>query len=198
MLCENEDESNILNDLIEKSSISNQFILVTFLLAFTLMAEGYFLCCVSLVVPTLEKKWTLSNNQVSALQSAFLVGYLTYSLIAGIVADKIGRKPTIAIGNLFGLLNSALFTYLSKSYWSYFLYYLGCGTAVGLIVNPAITLIAEISNSYLRAISLAWVWILFPAGEVLSVVIANYFKIYIYTSDNAAILSTSSIYLVSG
>ena len=140
----------------------------------------------------------MENFQLPSISNevGFPRSYLTYFLISIIVAHNIDRKPTIANGSLFRLLNSAIFTNLPKSCMSYILYNLSCRTTVSLIVNSVITLIFKTSNSYLRAISLALVWILFPTGKVFSVVIEDYFKMCIYTSNKEVILNTSIVYLV--
>ena len=111
------------------------------------------------------------------------------------MAHNIDRKPTIANGSLFRLLNSAIFTNLHKSCMSYILYNLSCRTKVSRIIDPVITLIVKTSNSYLCAILLALVWILFLTGKVFSVVIEDYFKMCIYTSNNKFILNAFIVYL---
>ncbi|TDE45164.1 MFS transporter [Nonomuraea mesophila] len=50
-----------------------------------------------LVAPALQREWGISSDQVGLLQSMVFVGGLIGALIAGPLADRIGRRP-VAIG----------------------------------------------------------------------------------------------------
>ena len=48
----------------------------------------------------------------SAVVSIFLIGGVSGSLLAGLLADKIGRRRALAAGNLCGIIGAVMFLFV--------------------------------------------------------------------------------------
>jgi Sugar phosphate permease len=99
---------------------------------------------VSFVLPVLMKEWHLSPEQVGNIGSIGLLGMAIGAIVAGMIADKIGRKKVFA----FTLLTYSIATGLCGISWSLmsllvFRFIVGFGLGGQLPV--AVTLVSEFS-----------------------------------------------------
>ncbi len=90
------------------------------LLSFVSMASAS-AAIITPAFPMIQKAWGLSNNQLSAMVSIFLLGYLLGQWIYGPLANRFGRIQALKIGfilNVIGLICS----YLSAEFNIYSLF----------------------------------------------------------------------------
>ncbi len=95
------------------------------------------------VQPLVQKEFHLSNAQVGALTSVFLLFYMVAAPLAGPLADRYSRKRIIVLGAMFwsGL---TLLTALTRSYWQLLVRHtlVGIGEATFVIIAP--TFVADL------------------------------------------------------
>ena len=76
------------------------------LCAAVLLVEGYDIAAVGYVVPQLVDAWRVSPAAFTSALAAGNIGLLLGSLIAGLLGDRLGRKPVmIACVSAFGILS---------------------------------------------------------------------------------------------
>jgi MFS family permease len=79
---------------------------VACLCAAVLLVEGYDIAAVGYVVPLLVDAWRVPPAAFTSAQAAGNIGLLLGSLIAGLLGDRLGRKPVIiACVSAFGILS---------------------------------------------------------------------------------------------
>ena len=72
--------------------------------------EGYDYMIVSYTVPSLQAEWGLSSTITGSLSSWSLIGLVLGGLIAGPLADKMGRRKALAsMTIIYGILNLPLY-----------------------------------------------------------------------------------------
>lgn len=99
---------------------------------------------VSFVLPVLMKDWHLSTEQVGNIGSVGLLGMAIGAIIAGMVADRIGRKKVFA----FTLLTYSIATGLCGLSWnlmSLLVFRFIVGFGLGGQLPVAVTLVSEFS-----------------------------------------------------
>ena len=89
--------SNALTALIDNAKF-NRFHLRTLLLcALIIIFDGYDLVVYGVVLPVLMEQWSLTPVQAGALGSYALFGMMIGAIVFGQLADRIGRRLSIAI-----------------------------------------------------------------------------------------------------
>jgi MFS transporter, AAHS family, 4-hydroxybenzoate transporter len=104
--------------------------------------EGYDYMIVSYTVPTLQAQWGLNSTITGSLSSWSLIGLVLGGLIAGPLADKLGRRKALAsMTIIYGVLNLPL--YFSNS-WEFFAFFRVCaGTGLGATIPMVTTCFSE-------------------------------------------------------
>jgi MFS family permease len=79
---------------------------VAFFCAAVLLVEGYDIAAVGYVVPLLVDAWRVPPAAFTSALAAGNIGLFLGSLIAGLLGDRLGRKPVmIACVSAFGILS---------------------------------------------------------------------------------------------
>lgn len=104
---------------------------------------------ISFVLPVLAKEWSLSPAQVGWIGSIGLIGMALGAVLAGTVADKIGRKQVFTITVLLYSLSTGMCA-LSWSYESLLFFRFLVGFGLGGELPVAATLMSEYSPAHLR------------------------------------------------
>lgn len=79
--------------------------------------EALFL--IPVIVPFFQENG-LSLKQVFLLQSIFALSLMVLEIPSGYLSDRWGRKPTMLIGSIVGVLGMLLYS-LSSTFWSFFI-----------------------------------------------------------------------------
>lgn len=92
------DNTKTVAQFIENKPL-NKFHMCTFLIG----GSGYFfdaldVASLSFIIPVLVHAWNLSLTQTGAIGSSTFIGYFFGALVAGMMGDKIGRKPVMIVG----------------------------------------------------------------------------------------------------
>ncbi|ABA74705.1 MFS transporter [Pseudomonas fluorescens] len=162
-----------VNQFIDKARFSRFHWGVVTLCALLLIFDGYDLFIFGVVLPAIMREWQLTPIQAGALGSYALFGMMFGALAFGSLADRIGRKKSIAI--CFTLFSSAtLINGFASNPTEFgicrFLAGLGCG---GLMPN-AVALMSEFAPRRLRSTLVAVMFSGYSLGGVLAASVGIY------------------------
>ena len=145
-------------------------------LLFLLLNQGAQMQALGLLLPVLKKQWNISTLEESLGLTIINVGVLLGPLVIG-YSDKIGRSPILLINAVMTLV----FGLLSAISWNYpvfvitrFFISIGIGTILPLLG----TYTAEIAPAHARGHFLSSIYVLWPIGYILSIVLAYIFFIH--------------------
>lgn len=103
-----------VSEFVDTAPVKFFHILIMFLCALILIMDGFDLTSMGMVVPTLSDQWAVeqsvfSSNLISPL-SAVLFGVVFGSIIAGNLADRLGRRPVVIVMLFFAAVSMWLTT----------------------------------------------------------------------------------------
>lgn len=104
---------------------------------------------ISFILPVLAKEWNLSPAQVGWIGSIGLIGMALGAVLAGTLADRIGRKKVFSITVLLYSLSTGMCA-LSWSYESLLFFRFLVGFGLGGELPVAATLMSEYAPAHLR------------------------------------------------
>ncbi|HGM4333472.1 TPA: MFS transporter [Pseudomonas aeruginosa] len=162
-----------VHQVIDNAGFSRFHWMVMALCALLLIFDGYDLFIYGVVLPAIMQEWGLTPLQAGALGSYALFGMMFGALCFGTLADKIGRKKSIAI--CFALFSSAtIINGFASNPTEFgicrFLAGLGCG---GLMPN-AVALMNEYAPKKLRSTLVAIMFSGYSVGGMLSAGVGIY------------------------
>lgn len=133
---------------------------------------GYDLCVMVVALPLIEKDFTLSTSQAESIVSTLMLGAVIGSLVGGVVADWIGRKPAnlitaalFLVGSLFMSFAGSLHTMLVGRFIA--------GLAVGSSGPCVSTYVAEIAQPKTRGTLVTVSEVMVCFGCLVSVVVSS-------------------------
>ena len=104
---------------------------------------------ISFVLPVLAKEWGLSSEQVGWIGSVGLIGMALGAILAGTIADKLGRKKVFAATVILYSVSTGLCA-VAWSYESLLFFRFLVGFGLGGELPVAATLMSEYAPSHLR------------------------------------------------
>lgn len=104
---------------------------------------------ISFVLPVLAKEWGLSSEQIGWIGSIGLIGMALGAVLAGTIADKLGRKKVFAATVILYSVSTGLCA-VAWSYESLLLFRFLVGFGLGGELPVAATLMSEYAPSHLR------------------------------------------------
>ncbi len=104
---------------------------------------------IAFVLPVLAKEWSLTPAQVGWIGSIGLIGMALGAVLAGTLADRIGRKKVFSITVLLYSLSTGMCA-LAWSYESLLVFRFLVGFGLGGELPVAATLMSEYAPSHLR------------------------------------------------
>ncbi|RKP55945.1 MFS transporter [Pararobbsia silviterrae] len=137
---------------------------VVFVLCFLVVAaDGFDTAAVGFVAPSLLDQWHISRAALGPVMSAALIGLGFGALVAGPIADRIGRKSVLALSVFFfGLWSLASAT--ATSVESLTILRLLTGLGLGAAMPNAVTLMSEYAPARTRAVIVNAMFCGFSAG----------------------------------
>lgn len=170
---ENTKVTNLIEHIINECGLNYFSLFIFVILSIFFLADGAEMIVISLVVSKLEDIWDLSSTQKGFIGSAVFIGFFTGALLGGKLSDNWGRKPTFILGGslvlFFGMISA-----FSPNYGFLVLIRAMFGMGVGISIPPSTSLLAEITPTKFRSTMLTIVWLFFPIGEILAIVIAKW------------------------
>jgi AAHS family 4-hydroxybenzoate transporter-like MFS transporter len=104
------------------------------LVALATMFDGYDTLIPSYMIHFVAKPWHLSDAAVGFLVSSGLIGFAVGSLLHGVVADRIGRRPTLITGLLVAGVFSLLTGVFGTSYGPFIVLRVLTGLGLGVLL----------------------------------------------------------------
>ncbi|HEX3589980.1 MAG TPA: MFS transporter [Pseudonocardiaceae bacterium] len=104
------------------------------LVALATMFDGYDTLVPSYVIHFVAKPWRLSEGSVGFLVSSGLIGFAVGSVAHGVIADRIGRRPTLIAGLIVAGGFSVLTGALADSYTSFIVLRVLTGLGLGVLL----------------------------------------------------------------
>jgi AAHS family 4-hydroxybenzoate transporter-like MFS transporter len=137
---------------------------LVFVLCFLIMvADGFDTAAIGFVVPALIKEWGVAKHAFGPVLSASLVGLAIGALVAGPIADRIGRKPVLLVSVVaFGLFSLACA--YAESLTTLMVWRFLTGLGLGAATPIATTLLCECVPARRRALLLNGMFCGFTLG----------------------------------
>jgi MFS transporter, AAHS family, 4-hydroxybenzoate transporter len=131
-----------------------------------MMCDGFDTQAVAYVAPSIVAEWKLAPGNFGPVFSAVLLGAMLGAFVFGYVADRIGRRLTLApCVILFGVLNIA--SAYATSIDSFIMLRFLCGVGLGGTIPNVMALVAEFAPARKRATLVVITWCGFALGAVL-------------------------------
>ena len=125
-------------------------------------------------LPYLNRSTNLSESQLSLVVAAVLAGSVLGSVVAGALADWLGRKPMMVISALM-FVGSVALIYLSQSFMPLMLGRLLQGTSGGVIAVVVPLYLAECLPAAQRGRGVAVFQFMLTVGIVLAAFVGNHY-----------------------
>ncbi|WP_414646014.1 MFS transporter [Burkholderia sp. LMU1-1-1.1] len=125
-------------------------------------------------LPYLNRSTSLSESQLSLVVAAVLAGSVLGSVVAGALADWLGRKPMMVISALM-FVGSVALIYLSQSFMPLMLGRLLQGTSGGVIAVVVPLYLAECLPAAQRGRGVAVFQFMLTVGIVLAAFVGNHY-----------------------
>jgi AAHS family 4-hydroxybenzoate transporter-like MFS transporter len=152
-----------IRELIDKQRLS-AFHYVTLFLCFLIVAlDGFDTGAIGYIAPSLVQSWKISRETLGPVLSAALAGAGLGAMVAGPIADRIGRRAVL-IGSvlIFGIWSLAAAHASSMGMLTLFRLLTGFG--LGAAVPNAVTLMSEYAPNRIRGIVVNGMFMGFAAG----------------------------------
>jgi AAHS family 4-hydroxybenzoate transporter-like MFS transporter len=130
------------------------------------MLDGFDVQSIAFVAPAIASLWHLPPAALGPVFAAGLFGLMIGALVAGPLADRIGRKPVL-LGAVFFFGVCSIATALASSSGSLAVLRFATGLGLGGALPNLITITAEYAPERLRATVITVVFCGFPLGAVL-------------------------------
>jgi SP family myo-inositol transporter-like MFS transporter 13 len=125
-------------------------------------------------LPYLHRASSLSEGQLSLVVAAVLAGSILGSVVAGVLADWLGRKPMMVVSALM-FVSSVAVIYLSQSFLPLMLGRVLQGMSGGVIAVVVPLYLAECLPADQRGRGVALFQFMLTAGIVLAAFVGNYY-----------------------
>jgi MFS transporter, AAHS family, 4-hydroxybenzoate transporter len=142
------------------------------LCALILAADGFDTQAIGYVAPAVIREWGVEKSALGPVFSAGLFGLLIGSLVAGPLADMIGRRPVLIAAAVWfgtGTLLTSRAGSLDEMFWLRFLTGLGLGSAL----PNCVALVSEYAPKRRRAMLITTMFCGFSIGAALGGVLAS-------------------------
>jgi len=158
--------------ITDRDTLSRFQIVVIALCTSVMLLDGFDTQAIAFAAPGIAADWHISPTSFSFVFGIGLFGGLVGAICTGVIADRIGRKPTLVMAViLFGLASLATPLVDSKTSLSVIRFITGLG--VGGALPGAIAIAAEYASKRMRATVAAVTFCGIPLGSVIASVLAS-------------------------
>ncbi|XP_036905012.1 putative transporter SVOPL [Sturnira hondurensis] len=134
-----ESKTFTVEDAVETIGFGRFHIALFLIMGSTGVAEAMEIMLIAVVSPVIRCEWQLMNWQVALVTTMVFFGYMVFSMLFGLLADRYGRWKILLISFLWGAYFSLLTSFSPSYIWFVFLRMMvGCGVsghAQGLIIK---------------------------------------------------------------
>ena len=157
-----------VRDELDRAPLSAAHWRIVVLLGVLLAFDGYDVFAPAYVIHDTMGQWHLTPSQAGLLVSSGLVGFMIGSVAAGVIADRIGRKPTLVAALLLAVLCNPATALWAGSYGSFLALRVATGLGLGVLLPLAVTLVNEMAPARVANLLLGYVMIGWSAGGILA------------------------------
>ncbi|VXC42922.1 4-hydroxybenzoate transporter [Arthrobacter sp. 9V] len=156
-----------LQEVIDGSKIGSLQRRVLFLCFGVLVLDGIDVSLVSYIAPSLMSDWGLTKAELGPIVTSGLFGLAIGSLIAGPLADRLGRRRVIIASLiLFGVMSAA--TALTNDVVWFSIFRVLTGFGLGAAMPNATTLVSEYAPKRRRSAMMAFTYCGMTLGAAIS------------------------------
>ncbi|WP_031296235.1 MFS transporter, partial [Pseudogulbenkiania ferrooxidans] len=162
-----------VGELINRERFSARQWRILILCFLIVLCDGFDTAAIGYIAPAVIRDWGVARTQLGPVMSAALWGLAAGALLAGPLADRIGRKRVLlGAVSLFGAMSVAAAgaADLSALAWLRFATGLGLGAAMA----NAVTLMSEYSPEPRRAFIVSAMFCGFPLGAACGGLLASW------------------------
>lgn len=142
------------------------------LAALALVLDGFDGQMIGYAIPSIMQEFGVTRSAFSVAVASGLVGMALGSVLAGLIADRVGRKPVL-IGSIF-LFGSATFLIgFATDVTSIAAIRFFAGLGIGAALPAATTLTAEFTPTRFRTIAVTTAIVCYPLGGMLAGLVAG-------------------------
>lgn len=154
-----------IDDVINETRMNKFRIGIVGLCMFVMMLDGFDTQAVAFVAPSLMAEWKLTPSALGMIFSSVLFGAIIGAFVFGYVADRIGRRYTLAICVAwFGALN--FLNAFAHSFETFLALRFLCGLGLGGAIPNVIAMVSEYAPLRWRATLVSMAWAGFGLGAV--------------------------------
>lgn len=162
-----------VEEVIEKSRVSRVHLTILAWTMFLILFDGYDLSVLGVVIPVLHEEWGISVATLGMVASLTLVGSLIGAFLAGVLADKLGRKKVL----VYCVVLFSVFT-LCNAFTTSILFFAICrfiaGIGLGGIPPLVVALTAEYAPRKMRNRFVGMMFSGYSLGGILVALLGMY------------------------
>ncbi|MDH4314791.1 MAG: MFS transporter [Gammaproteobacteria bacterium] len=162
---------SLIAEVIDNGEISGQQLLVICLCMFLNMLDGFDITAMAIVGHAVSGELSLPPDLLGWIFSCALAGMMAGAMFLAPLADVIGRRSLIII-SIALVAASILLTALATSFFEFLSLRFVSGLGAGAMLATQAALAAEYSPERVRSLSVAIVVAGYPAGALLTSVVA--------------------------
>jgi AAHS family 4-hydroxybenzoate transporter-like MFS transporter len=159
---------------LDKAPLSASHWIVVAIVGLVTLFDGYDTFVPSYVIPYALKQWSLPPSQAGLLVSSGLVGLMIGSLSVGLIADRIGRKPTLLAGLLIAGLVDLVTASQARAFLPFIALRLVTGLGLGMLLPLSFTFINEFAPRRATNLMVGCMMVGMSAGGVLAALMARW------------------------
>jgi AAHS family 4-hydroxybenzoate transporter-like MFS transporter len=157
---------------IDDGSFSSVQKTIYILAALAIVLDGFDGQMIGYAIPSIMKEWGVTRAAFSMAVASGLVGMAIGSLVAGIIADKVGRKPVLVFSIfLFGGSTVMIASAGDITAIASIRFFAGLG--IGAALPTATTLTAEFMPLRFRTMAVTTAIVCYPLGGMLAGLVAG-------------------------
>ncbi|XP_058298323.1 putative transporter SVOPL [Hylobates moloch] len=119
-----------VEDAVETIGFGRFHIALFLIMGSTGVVEAMEIMLIAVVSPVIRCEWQLENWQVALVTTMVFFGYMVFSILFGLLADRYGRRKILLISFLWGAYFSLLTSFAPSYIWFVFLRTMvGCGVS---------------------------------------------------------------------
>ncbi|MDR8763664.1 4-hydroxybenzoate transporter PcaK [Burkholderia multivorans] len=160
-----------VQDLIDSQRFSGFHWTILVLCFLVVALDGFDTGAMGFIAPSLVQDWKISRDTLGPVLSAALVGLGVGALMAGPIADRIGRKAVL-IGSVFFFGVWSVAAARATSMEALTVFRLLTGLGLGAAVPNAVTLMSEYAPRRIRGFVVNAMFMGFAAGLAMGGVVA--------------------------
>ncbi len=157
---------------IDDGGFSSTQKLIYVLAALAIVLDGFDGQMIGYAIPSIMKEWGVTRAAFSMAVASGLMGMAIGSLAAGVIADKVGRKPVLVVSIfLFGASTAMIASAGDITAIATIRFFAGLG--IGAALPTATTLTAEFIPLRFRTMAVTTAIVCYPLGGMLAGLVAG-------------------------